>query len=209
MNKTIALRAGATVFAAAMLICAGAAAASAADEAYGDSDVDVTVEVSELEEGTLALTVAGTSTALTEQGSDELVRQFVGTLPAVTVTDTRSADEIPAGGAWYVLGSATDFIGTTGQDPIPAADLGWTPALTGANDGDGLVFAGEPVESAQDGGDGLADQELLFSTFDSATVSPEGQWSATADLTLRTGAGVAPGSYKSTITLSLFESVVP
>lgn len=210
MKSSMALRGSAIVFATAILVSAGAAVASAADEPYGDGDVDVTVDITEvLEPGVLALTLQGSSSALTESGSDALTRQFVGSLPTVTVTDTRTAEEVEPGASWYVLGTATDFLGGAGQDTIPAANLGWAPRLTGTTDGEGLVFAGEAVEGSEDGGPGLADRELLFSAVDSEVVAPEGEWSATADLLLRTDADVTPGSYSSTLTLSLFESVEP
>lgn len=51
---------------------------------------------------------------------------------------------------------------------------------------------------------GLTDQELLVSTYDSATVTG-GAYSVDANLFLRAPAAVAAGSYHSTLTLSLFE----
>src|SRR4051812_41631218 len=87
-------------------VLAGMAAAPAAAQADpGDSaDVDVNVDITPIKvPGVLALTVAGNAVSLQENGSDLLVRQFTGTLPTVTVTDTRTADEIPAGSSWAVL----------------------------------------------------------------------------------------------------------
>jgi hypothetical protein len=52
---------------------------------------------------------------------------------------------------------------------------------------------------------GLVDQELLALAIDSEAVASEGQWTANADLFLRTASTVAPGSYRSTLTVSLFE----
>ena len=52
---------------------------------------------------------------------------------------------------------------------------------------------------------GLVDQELLALAIDSGAIASEGQWTANANLFLRTPATVAPGSYSSTLTLSLFE----
>jgi hypothetical protein len=177
----------------------------------GDSaDLDVTVDIEEIAEpGVLALSIAGDFVALSEDGSTLLIRQFVGTLPTVTVTDTRTPDEVPDGAAWAVLGSATDFVGSAGQAPISAGHLGWTPNLLDGGD-TGLVTEGEEVvtvldEPTQPGNNvGLVDQELLVSTFDSATVAG-GSYSVNADLFLRTPADVAAGSYTSTLTLSLFE----
>ncbi|BCJ62178.1 hypothetical protein [Micromonospora endophytica] len=175
-----------------------------------EADVRVTVDIEEIREpGVLAMSVAADSVALTEDGSTLLVRQFVGTLPTVTVTDTRTADEVPAGAAWAVLGSATDFVGSAGQAPIGAGHLGWKPRLLDGDDS-GLVSEGEEVvtvldEATQPGNNvGLVDQELLVSTFDSGAVAGDA-YSVNADLFLRTPGDVAAGAYTSTLTLSLFE----
>ncbi|MEU8660871.1 hypothetical protein [Actinoplanes philippinensis] len=108
------------------------------------------------------------------------------------------AAQIPAGAAWAVLGSASDFTGTAGQAPISAAHLGWKPRLL--NDGDtGLVTEGEKVvtvldQPTQPGKNvGPVDQELLVSTYDSAEVTG-GAYTVNAGLTLRTPAEVAAGS---------------
>ena len=176
----------------------------------GEAEVEVTVDITEIKEpGVLALTVAGTSVALQENGSDLLVRQFTGTLPTVTVTDTRTLEEIPAGSSWAVLGSSSDFTGTAGQAPISAGHLGWKPRLLDGGD-TGLVSEGEEVvtvldDETQPGNNvGLVDQELLVSTYDSAEVTG-GAYTVNAGLSLRTPADVAAGSYRATLTLSLFE----
>ncbi|MFC7533835.1 hypothetical protein [Actinoplanes sp. GCM10030250] len=176
----------------------------------GEAEVEVTVDITEIKEpGVLALTVAAGAVALQENGSDLLVRQFSGTLPTVTVTDTRTLEEIPAGSSWAVLGSSSDFTGTTGQAPISAGHLGWKPRLLDGGD-TGLVSEGEEVvtvldEETQPGNNvGLVDQELLMSTYDSAEVTG-GSYTVNAGLNLRTPADVAAGSYRATLTLSLFE----
>ncbi|BCB91104.1 hypothetical protein [Phytohabitans suffuscus] len=202
------------------LVAAGAAAAvlagpialqSPALAAPGDSDdVRVTVDIEEIREpGVLAMSIAADSVALAENGSTLLVRQFTGTLPTVTVTDTRIAEEVPDGAAWAVLGSATDFVGDAGQAPISAGHLGWTPNLVDGGE-TGLVTEGEEVvtvldEPTQPGNNvGLVDQELLVSTFDSEAVAGD-SYSVNANLFLRAPVDVAAGSYTSTLTLSLFE----
>ncbi|TDC02119.1 hypothetical protein E1091_01450 [Micromonospora fluostatini] len=176
----------------------------------GGGDVTVTVEIDEITEpGVLAMSIAGDAVTLSEDGSTLLVRQFVGGLPTVTVTDTRRPDEVPEQAAWAVLGSATDFVGRDGQAPIGAGHLGWKPWLIDGG-GTGLVSEGEEVvtvldEPTQPGNNsGLVDQELLVSTFDSGTVAGAA-YSVDADLFLRTPADVAAGEYTSTLTLSLFE----
>jgi hypothetical protein len=193
----------ATGVAGAVLISVvgGGGIAAALGEPGPESDVDVSVEIPEIEgPGTLALTVASDSTALAEDGSTSTERRFTGTLPTVTVTDTRSAEEIPEGAAWYVLGSISDFVGDAGQPAIPAVDsFGWVPSIV---EGDpGSVAPGDAVEP----GAGFVDQEVLASTWNSAETSPEGSWSADAALELVTPVTVAPGDYSATLTLSLFE----
>lgn len=190
---------------AAIALVAGGALAAHADDEHGTGDVDVSVAIEAIDPpGTLSMSIAGTSTALAEDGSTEQARRFTGALPTVTVTDTRNAEQIPDGVGWAVLGSATDFAGDAGQPAIAASNLGWEPALV-AGDQQGLVSEGIAVEPAIDGGAGLVDRELLVSTFDSGDVAPEGTFSANANLVLKTPADVAPGAYAATITLSLFE----
>ncbi|MCO8271589.1 hypothetical protein M1L60_13405 [Actinoplanes sp. TRM 88003] len=188
-----------------------AAFPSAVQAEPGDStDVELTVDIPEIEEpGVLALSIAGNAVTLRENGSDLLVRQFTGTLPTVTVTDTRTADEVPAGANWAVLGSSSSFTGAAGQSPISAGHLGWKPRLIdGGNSGQ--VTEGEEVvtvidDPTQPGNNvGLTDQELLVSTYDSAEVAGD-SYTVNADLYLRTPADVAAGSYRGTLTISLFE----
>ena len=204
-KRGVFARCSVAAVAAALLV--GVAGAAIADE-YGNDDVEVNVAISELDEpGVLAMSVAGSSATLTESGSSATVRQFTGSLPTVTVTDTRTAEEIPDGAFWYVLGSSTDFTGDAGQPGIGAGHLGWAPQLIDGGES-GLVAEGDQVDTVLDAGPnnvGLVDQELLAMAFDSEAVAAEGQWTATADLYLRTPATVAPGNYTATLTLSLFE----
>jgi hypothetical protein len=199
------------VCAAGAVLAATMALPSPALAEPGDStDLQVTVDIQEITEpGVLALSIASDAVALSENGSTVLVRQFIGTLPTVTVTDTRTAAEAPDGASWAVLGSATNFVGKTGQPPITADHLGWKPHLLDGGDS-GLVTEGEEVttvldEPTQPGNSvGLVDQELLLSTFDSQAVAGD-SYSVNAGLYLRTPAHVTAGSYTSTLTLSLFE----
>lgn len=187
------------------------ASAASADQVGDDSNVDVSVEIeSTVEPGNLAFSVASSSTTLSEVDSTVAdTREFTGTLPSVTVTDTRAADQIAEGSYWYVLGSASDFTGDAGT--IGAENLGWAPALVGGDTD--LVEAGQGVDPVLegDGNDpddiGLVDKDLLVSAWDSALVNPQGAWTANAGLTLRTAEDVAAGAYSSTITLSLFEDI--
>lgn len=202
MNTTRALRCGVIAFGAALLLSAGVSAASA--ETPDDLGIDINVDVQEIAQpGVLAMTVEGEASAtLTENGSTDLVRQFTGTMPTVTVTDTRTADQIPAGATWTVLGVAENFTMAGGTSTIGAENLGWSPALLDGA-GDSFVEVGGDVAPAEDGGQGLIDQELLFLS-DSAQAAG-GTWSANAALKLQVPATVEPGSYSSVLTLSLFE----
>lgn len=185
---------------AAMLLSVGGFAF--ADDELVTDGITVTLEVVDTTPGVLSMSVAATSTALTEEGSDASARVFTGALPTVTVTDTRDVDEIADGAYWYVTGSATDF--TSGTDTIGAENLGWAPRLIDGGDS-GLVAEGDVVDPDLDGGPGLVDQELVAMAADSAEINPEGSWTATADLTLKAPSDIAAGDYNSTLTLSLFE----
>ncbi|MFJ6537996.1 hypothetical protein ACIQH5_17375 [Paenarthrobacter sp. NPDC091711] len=207
MNRHKFLARGAAISTATALLL-GVAGMAIADQNHGDQDVDVNVGITEIVDGgVLAMSVAGTATALTEDGSTPTVRQFKGTLPTVTVTDTRSPDEVPAGAGWYVLGTSTDFVGGAGQPAIGASHLGWAPKVIDGG-ASGQVAEGDQVDTVMDQGPtavGLVDQELLALALDSGAIASEGQWTANADLFMKTPATVAPGNYTAKLTLSLFE----
>ncbi|MBB5783265.1 hypothetical protein [Nonomuraea jabiensis] len=207
MNRTTQM------LAAAMLGVALAAGAGAASPAVADDDPDNGIDVSVTIEpnttpGEVSMTVADNGgVALQEDGSNAAARQFVGTLPTVTVTDSRRPEEIPAGDFWAVVGQASEFTATSGSaPPIGPQYLGWRPRLL-SDSSSGAVAAGEPVSSVISDGSGaptvgLQGQELLVSTANSA--DEIGTWQVNAGLALRTPADVAAGEYHSTLTLSLF-----
>ncbi|MCJ1708882.1 hypothetical protein [Microbacterium sp. VKM Ac-2923] len=194
------------------LVLVGTAGAAFAAE-VDDKGVDVNVNIAPVVgPGSLSLTVAGTSATLAEGVSgDPEVRQFDGTLPTVTVTDTRDVDDIPADHFWYVVGQASAFT-SPGGATISPDHFGWTPKLVSGSE-TGLVAEGEEVKTSEDTGDdavGLVDQELLYTALESAAVKEGGEssWTANAALVLKTDAGVTPGAYTSKLTLSLFEDVI-
>lgn len=203
MNKSVVLRGSVIAFGAALLASAGSAAV-AADEEFDTQGVDVNVEIEEVAvPGGLALTVDSTDTTLTEGPSTALDRTFAGALPKVTVTDTRAADDVPAGSAWYVLGSTSDFVDTTTNKTIAAKHLGWVPKLVeGEGEGEPFVEVGGDVIPSEPG---LVDQELLYLADSAEGNAGGGVFSATADLQFVVPADVAAGNYTSTLTLSLFE----
>jgi hypothetical protein len=196
------------IFAAAVTALVGNAAASAAD--LDADDVEVKVKIGPLSsDGTLAMTIAGTSEELLEDGTDAIRRQFKGTLPTVTVTDDRDPDDVDPDAFWAVMGVATDFVGDAAQPNIPAANFGWSPDIVG-DDADGMVVVGGDVATAIDNpsnaGLGYAPRELLFMADNSADLIGEGEtWQASADLILHTPLNVAQGEYTSQLTLTLME----
>lgn len=202
MNKSVLLRSSVIAFAAALLVSAGSAAV--AEEEHGTEDVDVNVAIEEVAgPGALAMTVEGADTTLVEGASTALERTFTGTLPKVTVTDTRAAEDVPAGSAWYVLGSTSDFVDAATSKTIAAQHLGWVPKLVaGEGEGEPFVEVGGDVLPSEPG---LVDQELLYLADSAESNAGGGVFSATADLQLVVPADVAAGNYTSTLTLSLFE----
>lgn len=205
ISKGAAARYAAGVLGGLMLVGVGSAAFAAYPDAEDSSGVDVKVDIAQVQNGALSLTVANTETTLTESGSTAEYRQFTGALPNVTVTDTRT--DVPEGVYWYVTGQAGSFVGASGQPAITADHLGWSPALV--TTGNGEVAAGDEVGTVLDPAPnnvGLTGEELLALSLDSATsTAASGQWTANADLLLKTPVDVAPGGYSSLLTLSLFE----
>jgi hypothetical protein len=203
MKKNTLLRVLAAT-AGAALLC-GVTGMAMADSEISTDDVEVSVTIEVL--GELSMSVASDEVTLTETGtSPTVVREFTGTLPTVTVQDTRDPDDIDPDVGWYVLGTATDFEGGANPD-IPAGNLGWTPHLIDGGDS-GLVAEGEAVGTVLDDPPdnvGLVDQELLVLAISSAEVAEEGEWTANAGLTLKTAPTIAAGTYVSDLTLSLFE----
>lgn len=205
IKKGMAARCAVGILGGLMLAGVGTAAFAAFPDADDSGEVDVKVDIAPTENGALSLTVAGTETTLAENGTTASYRQFTGALPNVTVTDTR--EDVPAGVFWYVTGQASDFVGTAGQANITPDHLGWAPNLLTANNGE--VSEGDTVGTSIDGGAngvGLVGQELLALSLDSSEAqAASGQWTANANLVLKTPVDVTPGSYTSTLTLSLFE----
>lgn len=189
-------------FGGALLV--GGAGVAIADE-LDDENVEVNVQIEALPPvGALTMSVAADSTALVEVDSgDEDIRQFNGTLPAVTVTDDREV--VPDSVGWYVTGQSSAFTTSTGGE-IGAQHLGWAPQLLTA--GDGEVAEGPVVDTALDAPPnnvGLIGEELLALSLDSGDARVVGEWQANAGLFLKTPVDVAPGSYSATLTLTLWE----
>ncbi len=196
-RRGLSARIGVAALGVGILAAAGSGSAFAADE----DTVDVQVEIAPAAEpGVLALTVAGEATALTEGEPSGTDRTFTGTLPTVTVTDTRLAENVDPEAYWYVMGAISDFTGTAGQPAISSADsFGWYPTIVAGDSS--LVAPGDDVDP---GIGGFVDAELLANA-DTSAAAAGGSYSASAGLLLQTPATVAPGSYSATITLTLLE----
>ncbi|MCC2031464.1 hypothetical protein [Microbacterium allomyrinae] len=198
------------------MLLIGVAGAAIADE-LGSDEVDVNVNIEALEPvGALTMSVAQGSTSLTEVAStDPTLRQFDGTLPTVTITDDR--EETPADQYWYVTGQSSSFT-AAGVPDIGAGNIGWVPALLSGDDeqvlpGDEIVtvlddptFGTPGTPSANNVG--LVGEELLaFAPNLTGELAP-GEWTANAQLFLKTPVTVAPGNYSATITLTLWEDAI-
>lgn len=195
----------ATLGSASLVLAASTAAATTIPL---DDEGGVPLQVEIADHGALSMTVDTTTpVTLTESGSDAAVRQFTGTLPTVTITDTRTVGEEDV--AWAVIGDTSDFVTADAASAISGSYLGWAPRLVSTPpDNDGSVVAGEVVASEADDGTGVVGGfDLLVSTFDSTLAREFGTtWGASADLVLRVPVEEAPpGSYAATLTLSLFE----
>lgn len=197
-------------FTAALLGAAILAAPMAvADEVpVGSDGVELTLTVEDT--GELFMTVdTATPVVLAEEADapDAVNRTFTGTLPTVTVTDTRSS--VPEDVAWSVTGQSTDFVHADDDDvTISNEFLGWVPALVDTPDDNGQVGAGGEVEPVSEGGDGFTSGvDLLVGAYNSGEAQGESdEWQADAELRLVAPAeDIVAGNYSATLTLSLFE----
>jgi hypothetical protein len=117
-----------------------------------------------------------------------------GTLPEITVTDSRSGAP-----GWSVWGQESDFIGSRGADPriIPGTFLGWVPTGTvagGANLGP-VVAPGQP---------GLGARAAVLAR--AAPGSGNGTSTFGATLALEIPAAAVTHTYIGTLTITFIES---
>ncbi|SJM50696.1 hypothetical protein [Gulosibacter sp. 10] len=118
--------------------------------------------------------------------------QFVasGQLNNVIVTDTRDGGEEDY--TWTLSGQVDDF--TSGSESFSGGNLGWVPKLV--NGDTEVVTAGEAVESAAKGGEGLATAQQLAKS-DAAASATVG-----ADLELVVPDDTPAGNYSATLTVT-------
>ncbi|MDR2347806.1 MAG: hypothetical protein LBD90_04140 [Bifidobacteriaceae bacterium] len=170
-----------------------ATVASQSDSSQSDVDLDVPEETIPQQPGGLKITVKPGPTTLTGPVSrvQGTAWQATGSLDNITISDDRRD---PDGTGWTLNGRVSQFTSPTTSDTISAANLGWTPALI-----TGLGFAGEAITPGV--GVGLSgDRVLAYST---ATALQNVETVVTASLALNVPSGVAAGSYKASLTLTL------
>ncbi|WP_265521571.1 alkaline phosphatase [Oerskovia flava] len=148
-------------------------------------------------EGSLTMSVAdfGDGVELTGGANVGDRLRFTGSLPTVSVSDSRSNAQAGQGG-WAVSGQAGDL--TAGPRVLHADRLGWTPGVLTAKPG---VSAGEKVATSLGGGSGLAAPAAL------ATATSDGRLGTTdltADLALEVPVDTQAGEYEGALTVSLF-----
>jgi enterochelin esterase-like enzyme len=162
-----------------------------------ETGIPVQAVVPEGENGVLALSVAdfgdGVALSEAENAGDRL--RFVGELPTVTVTDSRTTAQAGASG-WAVSGQAYTF--TSDVRSLGAEHLGWTPRVGTPRDG---LEAGAAVGTAMGDGEGLATPAQLASA---DVVGRYGSATLGAGLALEVPIDTQPGTYTGTLTLSLF-----
>ena len=169
--------------------------ASAAD----DSAIPVIAKLPEIgtAEGNLAMTIAdhGDGVQLSEARNLGDRIGLDGTLPKVSVTDTRN-DHQAAGSGWSVAGRASAFTSDDGE--LSAGYLGWQPTADALRDG---VVLGDEVLGTLSGGTGLAVPATLVSAPAAARL---GSATVGADLHLEVPVDSPEGTYTSQLSVSLF-----
>ncbi|WP_263119666.1 alkaline phosphatase [Cellulomonas sp. RIT-PI-Y] len=163
----------------------------------GEIPLTATVPQAGEVEGSLTLSVADFGEGVALGGGANLGDRlrFTGTLPTVSVTDSRSNAQAGTGG-WTVSGQAADL--STGSQILRARHLGWTPGLLTTKPG---VTPGSAVQAALGGGEGLGSPATL------ATATSDGRLGTTdltADLSLEVPVDTRAGEYAGHLTVSLF-----
>lgn len=148
-------------------------------------------------DGALVLSIADNDgVALTGGHNVGDARRFLGTLPTISVTDSRSDAEAGANGGWSVSGQSSDLV-AEGRT-IRAGHLGWTPALVEPRQG---IEAGSRIPSILRDGPGLAQPQTLGSASSEGRVGTTG---LTAELRLEVPVTTQGGEYGGELTVSLF-----
>ncbi|WUI02747.1 WxL domain-containing protein [Spirillospora sp. NBC_00431] len=149
----------------------------------GTGDQRVTAKVTRT--GALSMSMAGTDVTLSEAAPGG---NSSGALHKATVVDARGTDA-----GWNLVGQMGDLASAEGGT-IPAANLAWTPNAAVVEDGSGAAVTPGPQVR------GLGTAQTLAT---SAAGASGGVFAAGAGLDLLVPAGVTPGSYTGTLTLTL------
>lgn len=176
------------------------APATAADGgAPSTGDIPVEAEVPGLpgdgtdpeEPGSLVLSIAPGTAAMEKQRDAGDRLRLSGTLPALSVTDTRTEAN-----GWTVSGQSSDL--ADGEATVKASYLGWSPHLLDTTHG---ATPGERVQTQLSGGEGLA----VPATLGSATADTRlGTSQLGADLELELPVDTESGTYQGAVSVSLF-----
>jgi hypothetical protein len=163
--------------------------------APGQENINVTVPG--VTDGALVLTVGDDGTVnLSTPTFQGTYLESTGTLDPVTISDTRQGNQGPYD--WTANGQITAFQGANPLNAIPAANLGWAPAIVTAGGG---ALAGSSVAAGYPtAGPGLGSSQQFASA---PGGHPLGSVTLNALLTLRMPITQAADSYASTLTFTL------
>jgi hypothetical protein len=153
--------------------------------------------------GSLTVTVATPATA----SLSGTFPNFTGTLPGVTISDTRNTAP-----GWSVLGQEGTFTAnpaTTPNTPISGNQLGWVPAQAttsvGTFDGTHVVLGGTVTAASPGLGTTAAQLALAHAGF-GADPSGVTTYTATATLNLIVPASTSAGNYAGSLTITYLSS---
>ena len=165
-------------------------------QADAGSGIPIEATVDTEAPGSLTLSVADYGESLdigvAENLGDRL--RASGDLPGVTVTDSRNAAQA-ANGGWTVTGRSSGFDGPVAVGP---ENVGWVPRVI---DPSSSISVGEPKETALSGGEGLAEPATLGRA---AAENRRGSTALSADVALDLPVDSPAGTYRGTLTLTLF-----
>ena len=159
--------------------------------------IPIEAVIPEGENGVLALTVAdfGEGLSLSEPVNVGDRLRLTGTLPEVTVTDSRTVRQAGLGG-WAVTGHSDAF--TSAGQTIGAEHLGWSPVILTPRPG---LVSGSEVLTVLDDGPGLETPAEL------ASADAQGRFGTSrlgANLRLEVPVDTQPGTYTGNLVVSLF-----
>ena len=168
-------------------------------EEPAEGDIPVEAEVEGLpdeggdpeEPGSLVLSVSdGTATLGNQRNAGDRLR-MTGTMPAVTVTDTRHEAN-----GWAVAGQSSDL--TAGDGTVSADHLGWVPNVADESQN---PIPGSAIAGTMAGGEGLSLPQTLG---EANTDNRVGSTELAADLNLEVPVDTEAGTYDGALSVSLF-----